>query len=171
MSSCFFLQSCLFHQQAVDTASYNSPLYFLRSLLAERDWTSQFLFVFFVFPPFLLHGFKDNWGDCLCLQCSHRPPYLPLCLLQPLAGFLDLLPEDGFLVDSIFLQLCDGFWLFLPGVKNLKKKYRPQAVSDISTKSHSWEVMTNSNLIHFLRDERKKWKYLQRDKCFTNIEF
>lgn len=43
------------------------PLYFLRSLLVERDWTSQFLFVFLLPPPFLLKGFKDIWGDFLCL--------------------------------------------------------------------------------------------------------
>lgn len=61
---------------------YNSPLYFLRSLLVTRDWTLQFLFFFFLLvpPPFLLDGFKDIWGAFLWVYYSQ---IFPTCCFAP----------------------------------------------------------------------------------------
>lgn len=61
-----FCRVASFRSRLLTPPLLQRPLYFLRTLLVSRDWTSQFLFgVFFsvVVPsPFLSHGFKDIWG-------------------------------------------------------------------------------------------------------------
>ena len=107
------------------------PLYFLRSLLVERDWTSQFLFVFLVPPPFLLQGFKDIWET----SCAHSVVKVhPTCSSAPsnhwLASWTFFLRMASWLTASSCSCVMASSCFCL-----VKKKSKPQAVSDISTKS------------------------------------
>lgn len=120
------LQSCLFHQQAVDTASHNSPS-LPPSLPVERDWTLQFLFAFLLLLHFYFRVLRTSEEtSCACNVVSQRPPYLLLCLLQPLAGFW---PASWRWLPAWQQPLAVVWWfLVVSAWVKKKKKSQPQAV-------------------------------------------